>query len=94
MPGLRDEAGPVPEMFEVQGRPLLLRRVPEVRLAVSQADVQAVCCSWYAAVPFCWPGVGAVLISLWFFEFRCGAPWGSRPGTESGDLCSHELPAP
>jgi hypothetical protein len=35
MPRLRDEAGPVPEMFEVQGRPLLLRRVPEVRLAVS-----------------------------------------------------------
>ena len=32
-----------------------------------------------------------------FFEFRCGvrAPaqgWGSRPGTESGGLCSHELP--
>ena len=26
-----------------------------------------------AGVTFCWPGVGAVLISLWFFfEFRCG----------------------
>ena len=35
MSRLRGEAGPVPEMFEVQGRPLLLRRVPEVRLAVS-----------------------------------------------------------
>ena len=61
MPGLRHEAGPVPEMFEVQGRPLLLRRVPEVRLAVPQADVQALCRSWYAGVAFCWAGVGAVL---------------------------------
>jgi len=68
MSGLRDEAGPVPEMFEVQGRPLLLRRVPEVRLAVSQADVQAVRRGGHAGVTFCWPGVGAVLISLWFFR--------------------------